>query len=268
MEAALKVAGFTKKFRQEKGMPENEIENAANNLSVYFKNRTEEFNSKEKELRAKLQDAQQSKGLNNPNKGDIVIAHPIDREGKVVQETPQNEQDIYAEINALKDKKLKLTRSADYFSKLYAKKINPNANNKELAHRYGKLMGDEQLMQSERLQKKGVPVSDEDKLNEEQIGLNIRAASLEEDYADIPLKDRPQEYFESAFAINEANKNAINKFPELKQKRVAQRLVQELGSDAEVLLAAASGGNKEALKVIADKTGLTQKDIQIGRAHV
>jgi len=239
-----------------------DVQKSAHKLKSYYQMRLEDFKTKESELKAKLQNAQQDKILNNPERGDMAIAKPIDLQGKAKAETPQTEKDIYDELAVLQDKKSKLTRSVDYFAKLYAKKIKPDANNKELAHEYGKLVGDEQLLQSERLQKKGIPITDEDKLNEEQIGLNIRAANLEEEYADIPLNERPDAYFENAFAINEANKNSINKFPELKQKRVAQRLVQELGKDAEQLLMMASGGDKEALKIIAEKTGLTQKDIR------
>jgi len=238
------------------------IQKDAQKLRSYFKMRLEDFGAKESELKAKLQNIQQDKVLNNPERGDMALAKPIDLQGKAVNQTPENESDVNAELNALKDKRAKIIRARDYYAKLFTKKINPDADNKELAHQYGKFVEDEELIQAARLRKKGIPISDETKLNEEQIGLNIRAAELEDKYASIPLKDRPQEYFDIAYNINSASQNAINKFPELKQKRIAQRLVQELGTDAQQLLLAASGGDKKALKIIADKTGFTQKDIR------
>ena len=239
----------------------DELKYNAENLRNYFSNRMQEFSTKEKELNAQLQNVQQDKTLNNPERGDLAQSHPIDTQGIVKQETPQNEQDIYNQLVDLKDKRAKLSKAVDYFAKVYAHKLNPNATNKKVAEEVGRLTNDDYLKQLTRLDEKGIPLSDEDKLTQEQVGNSARATALEKEYENIPLDKRDDNYFSNAYNIDNQAKDAINQFPELKAKRMGQLLVQNLGDNAAQTLFEASRGNKAALKVIADKTGLTQKDI-------
>lgn len=259
MQHALSVS----EFRHKQGQAPDELIDNASNLKVYFGKRMEDFEKQERELRGELQNVQDLKASNNPNRGDIqgTVAQRIDPLRKEEKVLPQNEADIYTKINELKDKKAKLSRAVDYFAKLYAHQLHPEGTNKELAQEYGNLVNDHQLMQLKRLDEKQVPTSDEDKLSQEQLGLKVRKAALEEKYAGIPMDKRPDEYFAQASNIDDAAKKSINKFPELKQKRIGQLLVQQLGDNAEPLMIAAGSGNKAALKIISEKTGLSQKEL-------
>jgi DNA-binding FrmR family transcriptional regulator len=249
----LKQISAAKKFVGEAGV--DELTSGALDLKAYLGVRKNQLDEKETELQNQIKNLQ-----NKPSGGDIKANRPIDPQGISKEETPQDEQDIYNQISAVKEKRDKLTQAASYFAKKYAYKLKPNASNRELAKLHGDLMNDPNAEQIKRLEEKGIPIRDEDKLNEDVTGLEIRKDALEEKYSGVEKDDN---YFDELYSIEQGQKDAIHKYPELKKKLVAALVVQKLGSKgAEYLVAQASDGDEEALKMLAEKVGRPVKDLR------
>jgi len=252
-QEALKEINAAKEFIGKTDI--DELTSGALDLKAYFGSRKKQLDAQEDELKNQI------KGLQNrASVGDIQANRPIDPQRIYKEETPQDEQEIYNQISAIKDKRDKLTQAASFFAKKYAHKLKPNASNRELAKTYGELMNDPYAEQTKRLEEKGIPIADEDKLNEDITGLEVRKDALEERYGG---KEKDDDYYHELYNIEQGQKDAIHKYPELKKKLVAALVVQKLGSKgAEYLVAKASDGDEEALKMLAEKVGRPVKDLR------
>lgn len=236
------------------------FDNNGANLKVYYQKRLKDFDEQQSKLQASLMNIQQEKVNNSPTRGDLQTS--VQKPHLVVKQPdamPQNEKDIYNELNDLKVKKQKLSQAVDYYAKKYAIHLNTDGDIKNTAATYGDIVGDKNITESTRLKAKGIPVAQDAQLNEDLVGLNMRDEDLEERYAG---KEKDEKYWDEKYAYQSAAENAINKYPELKSKRMGLFVAQKLGKDAMPLVMAASNGNDGALKALADKTGLKEKDLK------
>lgn len=259
LDATLADADVRKSTDQKES--QDNIYRDANSLKTYLQIRNTKLKDRADELQNKLLHLQDEEDQMLIGKQGQEVDRDRDILTPISPTVKSKADEIKTELSSIYDKQQKLEQAGGYLAKKYIGHLNPTDNSKQLAKKYGDLVGDKKLTQLNRLEAKGYQLTDEDRLHQDMVGIDIKDKALEDKFSATPLEQRGDDYWGEKYRIKNEQDNVFNKYPDLRNKRVGMLLVQQLGDKAEPLLISASAGNKNALKAIADQTGLTQKQV-------
>ena len=211
------------------GNDKNPLVNDAATLKTFWEKRSDDLDAKEDELKNRLKNSTNEMA----NRG------------------------IAQELTDLRIKKERLGIAVEQIATKFAAKLNPNSDSETITRTKAQISNDKYLKGLFKLKDKNIPIRDEDKLLIETTANNILQEELEDNFSEIPIDQRPQEYFETKYNLDNQKEMAIYRFPELVSKRKGMLLAQQLGEDAKDIFASAAMGSKGAIKLIKDKTGLS-----------
>jgi hypothetical protein len=203
--------------------------NDASNVAPYFKNRIDAVDKQIKEIQ---QNAPLWRNLNQ-GKSDIE------------------------EIEKLRDYKLKLGAASNKLATDYTAWLYPELSTEDKGYTKRKLAGDETVNEEIAFKEKGIPLTDEQKYNNERQGLDVERARLENDFVGIPPENRSEDYFVRLTQLNDSESRLINKYPDYKRNQVGMMIAQLAAEDPEI--DAASSMGITGMKMLDYSEDLSQK---------
>jgi len=224
------------------------FDNDANNAASYFKDRTSEIDKEIKDLFTSKQvslkpsEGDIGTGLNKPQVNPMT--------GKF-DEQPVDETDT--RIRELKEYKNKLYQAQSTLAKQYAGWL---GNGKDVTTKgkiYERVMGDEAAAEKQRLEDKGIPITQEEKYKTDMSGLAVSVQELNDEYKG---KDKDDEYYSRLANLELMEKGILNKYPEYKRQQGANLIAQLAVKDSKVK-ALAQSGSGELSKEIKDYLSAT-----------
>jgi len=234
--------------------------NDANNAADYFKQRTADIDSEIKDL---LTSKQQSI---KPSTGDIatgVNKPQIDPlTGKPFDNSTPEEKATDERIRELNDYKNKLAQAQSTLAKKYAGWLAKDADVTTKGKVYDRIMGDEYAAEQQRLEDKGIPITQEQKYNTDMKGLEVSVQELNDEYEG---KSKDDMYYERLADLELMEKGILNKYPEYKRQQGGKLIAQLAVKDKNVRIAAETGSGEldKELKTYLEKTyGINPKDLK------
>ena len=145
----------------------------------------------------------------------------------------QGKSDL-AEIEKLKDYKLKLAAASNKLATDYTAWLYPDASLEEKGNIKRKLAGDKSVNEEISFKEKGIPLTEEQKFNNAKQGVDVERARLENDYRDVPPEQRDDTYFQRLAQVNNMDTKLINQFPDYRKKQVGMMIAQLAAQDPNI----------------------------------
>ena len=205
------------------------FDNNANNATDYFNHRLQDIDSQIKDLRTQNMSLLNEK--EEYKKGDIGmgVQKPLTIGGKPIEQTTSKEiNDNYTKINQLNEYRNNLKSAADKVASTYTAILYPEASLEKKGRIKRKFAGDASLDEQEMYERLNIPLTEEQKFQNSQAGIDVEKERLEQQYANLPKDDS---YYNKLADIHDSEKALISQFPEYKKDQVGLMVAQLASED-------------------------------------
>lgn len=234
--------------------------NDATNATNYFKQRTEEIDSELNALKQEsLSEIPQSTGdiSTGVNKPQI---NPIT--GKPFDNRTEKQKEVNQRMMELKDYKNKLIQAQDTLAKKYVAWMGKDLDVTEKGRLKNRISGDEYAEEQQRLEDKGIPLTQEQKYNTDMEGLGVSVQELNDEYEG---REKDDTYYDRLAHLTLMEKGILNKYPEYKKQQAGKLIAQLAAKDEKLNIVAQMGSGEldKELKSYLNKTyGISEKDLK------
>lgn len=178
----------------------------------------------------------------------------------------QGKSDL-AEIEKLKDYKLKLAAASNKLATDYTAWLYPDASLEEKGEIKRKLAGDGSVNQELAFKEKGIPLTDEQKFNNAKQGIDVERTRLENDYRDVPPDQRDDAYYQRLAMVNNMDETLLNQFPDYKKSQVGMMVAQLASQDPNIDASSLIGFipqdlDQKTIDYISEKYKIPKEDLK------
>ena len=178
----------------------------------------------------------------------------------------QGKNDL-AEIEKLKDYKLKLAAASNKLATDYTAWLYPDAPLEKKGQIKRKLAGDDSVNQEIAFKEKGIPLTDEQKFNNAKQGIDVERTRLENDYRDVPPDQRDDAYYQRLAQVDNMDETLLNQFPDYKKSQVGMMVAQLASQDPNIDASSLIGFipqdlDQKTINYISEKYKIPKEDLQ------